>query len=56
MIDDYTMIEHRFENDVNIVPIADVHLGAIEHDTKAWEDFIQRTLAAPDTYLSSAAT
>lgn len=51
MIDDYTLIEHRFETDVNIVPVADVHLGAIEHDTRAWEEFIQKTLTAPDTYL-----
>lgn len=51
MIDDYTMVVHRFPDTVHVIPVGDVHLGAIEHDTSAWEEFIQNVLNAEDTYL-----
>lgn len=51
MLDDYTMIVHQFDDEINVVPIADVHLGAIEHNTNAWEDFLIKVKDEPNTYF-----
>jgi hypothetical protein len=51
MIDDFTMITHQFPDTIKIIPVADVHLGAIEHDQKAWESFLQSVLAEPNIYI-----
>lgn len=51
MMNDFTMITHRFPNEITLIPIADVHFGAIEHDTKAWEDFCAKIVNEPNTYL-----
>ena len=45
------MITHQFDDTIRIIPVGDVHLGAIEHDQKAWEDFLLRIRAADDTYV-----
>lgn len=50
MMDDFTIITHHFDDTITIIPIADVHLGAIEHDQKAWESFLQNAMSAPNTY------
>ena len=34
MLNDFDMITHNFEKDVKIYPIADVHLGVMEHAEK----------------------
>ena len=51
MLDDFTMITHRFPDEVDIIPIADVHLGAIEHNTKAWEEFLLKAKEDNAYYL-----
>ncbi len=51
MLDEFTMIIHHFDDEVDIVPIADVHLGSIEHNTKAWENFLLKMKDEPNTYL-----
>lgn len=51
MLDDYAMITHRFEDEITVIPVADVHLGAIEHDEKAWEGFCKSIKDEPDVYL-----
>lgn len=51
MLDDYTMIVHRFPDEVDIIPISDVHLGAIEHNTKAWEEFLLKAKEDNAYYL-----
>lgn len=51
MLDDYAMITHRFEDEITVIPVADVHLGAIEHDEKAWESFCKSVKDEPDVYL-----
>ena len=51
MLDDYTMITHRFDDEITVIPVADVHLGAIEHDQKAWESFCTKVKDEPNTYL-----
>ena len=51
MLDDFTMIVHRFPEDITVIPVGDVHLGAIEHNAKAWDNFCLRIKDEPDTYL-----
>lgn len=47
------MIIHKFPKrpDLDIIPVSDVHLGAAEHLWKEWEDFRNKVLASPNTYL-----
>ena len=44
MLKDFDLIRHSFPDckGIDIYPIADVHLGAIEHAKDEWEDFIKR--------------
>ena len=49
MLDDFTMITHKFADEITVIPIADVHFGAIEHDQKAWESFCAKVKDEPTT-------
>lgn len=51
MLHDFDMVVHRFEKPITIVPVSDVHLGAIEHNKKQWESFCQSLKDTPDTYI-----
>lgn len=51
MIDDFTMITHRFADEITVIPVGDVHFGAIEHNQQAWERFCAKVKDEPDTYL-----
>lgn len=51
MLRDFDMISHSFPGDIHVIPVADVHLGAVECAEKAWEAFLQKVLQMPDTYL-----
>lgn len=42
MLSDFDMILHDFTGDVTIYPIADVHLGAMEHAETEWQEFIKK--------------
>ena len=42
MLNDLDLIRHSFPGDIDIYPIADVHLGAIEHDETRWQEFLKR--------------
>ena len=42
MLNDFDMIFHSFPGDINIYPIADVHLGAVEHAESEWQAFLRR--------------
>ena len=50
MLSDLELIEHQFPDDINIYPISDVHLGAVEHAQREWQDFLNR-VKDEDTYL-----
>lgn len=50
MLNDFDLISHDFQNDVTIYPIADVHLGAMEHAEKEWQEFLKK-VEAEDAYL-----
>lgn len=54
MLKDFEIIQHKFpeRNDITIIPISDVHLGAAEHMQRKWELFCQSVLEAPNTYIT----
>jgi predicted phosphodiesterase len=54
MKSDFEMIIREFpkNNDLTIVPISDVHLGAAEHMADAWEKFCKDVLNDPNTYVT----
>lgn len=39
MLNDFILIQHKFNDGITIYPIGDVHLGAIEHCGAAWNSF-----------------
>ena len=41
MLNDLDLISHDFKDDICIYPIADVHLGAMEHAEKEWHEFLK---------------
>ena len=54
MLKDFEMIQHKFEenNDIHIVPISDVHLGAAEHMQRQWELFCQEILSRENFFIT----
>lgn len=54
MLNDFEMICHHFpaNEDITILPVSDVHLGAAEHMQRAWELFCQSVLEKPNVYLT----
>lgn len=42
MLNDLVLISHKFDKGVTIYPIADVHLGAMEHAETEWQDFLKK--------------
>lgn len=53
MKNDFDLIIRKFtaNDDLVIYPIADVHIGAIEHFAKDWIAFCNKVLEKPNTYL-----
>ena len=53
MIPDFTLITKHFpENkDIVIVPVGDIHLGAMEHMETEWREFRTQVLEDPNVYL-----
>ena len=52
MKNDFEVITHKFDDDIIIYPISDVHLGAAEHLTKEWKSFCNYVLEQPNVYLT----
>ena len=50
MLHDFDLITHAFPNEITIYPIADVHLGAVEHCESEWQAFLKR-VEREDAYL-----
>lgn len=42
MLNDFDLITHSFPGEITIYAVADVHLGAIEHNEAAWQGFLKR--------------
>lgn len=54
MLNDFEIITKRFpeREDIIIIPVSDVHLGAKEHMQKAWEDFCRMVLEKDNVFLT----
>ena len=53
MFSDFDLIIHHFaeNDDINIYPITDVHLGAAEHMEVKWKCFCDQLLSRPNAYI-----
>ena len=51
MLKDFDMVTHRFDHPINIIPISDVHFGALEHMNKEWITFCKMVEKLPNTYI-----
>lgn len=51
MKSDFEVITHKFDNDIIIYPISDIHLGASEHLAKEWNTFCDSVLEQPNVYI-----
>ena len=54
MKNDFDLIVHRFDGPepMTIYPLADVHLGAIEHNEKEWEVLVRKIAETPHAYVT----
>jgi len=50
MLHDFDLITHVFPDSITVYPIADVHLGAVEHAEPEWQAFLKR-VEQEDAYL-----
>lgn len=48
---DFEMIVHRFNSDIVIYPISDVHLGSLEHNEDEWKKFVEMVKDDPKAYI-----
>lgn len=53
MLNDFELIAHSFPKgqDITILPISDVHLGAAEHLEREWKEFCDKILRTPNIYV-----
>ena len=42
LLSDFDLITHSFPGEITIYPIADVHLGAVEHAEPEWQAFLKK--------------
>lgn len=51
---DFEIIQHQFKanDDITVIPIADVHLGAAEQMEEAWMSFLKMVEKTPNVYLT----
>lgn len=48
---DFELIKHEFNKPITIIPISDVHFGALEHMKKEWTEFCKTIEQQEDVYL-----
>ena len=51
MRSDFEIIPRRFSKGIKIYPVADVHFGAINHQTAEWSRFCNQISADEDAYI-----
>ena len=53
MRSDLDMIVHKFPDltEITVIPVSDVHLGALEHNTAAWNAFCKEVMEQPNTKI-----
>ena len=50
---DLDLILHKIPSrEITVIPVSDVHLGAIEHCQREWENFCNIVRDTPDTYIT----
>lgn len=42
MLSEFDLIRHVFPDEITIYPVADVHLGAVEHAESEWQSFLKK--------------
>lgn len=42
MLNEFDLIRHTFPDEITIYPVADVHLGALEHAENEWQAFLKK--------------
>lgn len=54
MLNDFELITHKFpeRQDISIIPISDVHLGAREHLERKWVDFCNTVNATDNVFIT----
>ena len=51
MLNDFEMVTHEFNQPITIIPISDVHYGALEHLHKEWTEFCKAVEQSENTYI-----
>ena len=53
MRSDFEIIQHHFpaREDITIIPVSDVHLGAAEHMADEWREFVNTVKSDPNCYI-----
>lgn len=51
MLNDFVMVKHEFNHPITIIPISDVHFGALEHLKDEWSSFCKMVEESPNTYI-----
>ena len=52
MRSDFDLIVHEIcDKEIKIYPVADVHFGALEHDTQSWSKFCSKVASEPNSYI-----
>lgn len=53
MLRDFEMIKHKIkEKETVVIPVSDVHLGAIEHREREWQSFCKMIEETPNVYIT----
>ena len=48
---DFEILKYKFENEIRVVPIGDMHIGSIEFNLDRWKKFKQYILENEDIYI-----
>lgn len=51
MLSDFEMVKHEFDHPITIIPVSDVHFGALEHMKNEWFDFCEMVEREKNTYI-----
>lgn len=51
MLSDFSVIVRRFDSQIKVACISDIHFGALEHMEREWKQFLNTVVADPNLYL-----
>lgn len=51
MKNDFDLITYKFDNEIIIVPIGDIHIGNINFDLERWKKFKEKLLSTDNMYI-----